>query len=123
VKGVLPLVLLAGCAWRVHVESMPVQAQIELPTDERVVTPRDITMRYVPFGKQKIVIRAKGYRTIETDLRDDEIRSWRYVGTTVRGSRRYGDREEGGGTRGDLRYLLVPEHGPAGTWDAEDVPD
>jgi hypothetical protein len=122
VKAALPALVLAGCAWRVHVASIPVQAQIELPTEQRVVTPRDITFRYWPFGHQRILVSAKGYRTIEADLRIDEIRSLRYLGTTLRGPRRYGDREDGG-ARGEIRYVLVPEHGPAGTWDAEDLPD
>src|SRR6187200_25685 len=121
-KAIVPVLLLAGCAWGVHVESVPVQSQIELPNGDRVVTPHDITFRYVPLGHQRIRITAKGYRTIEADLRKDEIRSFRYIGTTLRGPRRYGDQDEGG-TRGEIRYMLVPDHGPAGTWDAEDVPD
>jgi hypothetical protein len=107
----------------VHIETIPVPAQVELPDDRRALTPQDVTLRYVPFGNQRIRITANGYRAIETDLRDDEIRSWRYIGTGLRGARQYGDRERGGGARGDLRYVLVPVHGPAGTWTDEDVPD
>jgi hypothetical protein len=97
---------------------MPVSATVELPNDTKVITPAEVTLRYVPFGNQTIRVSANGYRTIEANLRKDEIRSVRYLGTAVRGARRYGDK----GSRGEVRYLLVPEHGPSGTWSEEDVP-
>lgn len=112
------MLLLAGCTWRVHIESTPVPAQLDLPRDERAVTPTEVKLRYVPFGDQRITVTARGYRTIEANLRKDEIRSFRYIGTTVRGPRRFGEE----GSRGSIRYLLVPEHGPVGTWTAGDVP-
>ncbi len=111
--------LLAGCAWRVLVESGPVPAEIVLPNEERVVTPAEVKLRWVPFGRQHVTLSARGYRPIEVDLRKDEIRFFRYVGTTVRGARRYGEKE---GSRGEIRYMLVPDHGPVGTWTAEDIP-
>jgi len=110
--------LLAGCAWRVHVESSPIAAQVLLPDESRVVTPAEVKLRWVPFGSQSIAVSAKGYRPIEVNLRRDEIRFFRYVGTTVRGARRYGEK----GSRGEIRYMLVPDHGPVGTWTAEDIP-
>jgi len=110
--------LLAGCAWRVQLESSPVPAQVLLPKEDRVATPAEVKLRWVPFGRQRITVSAKGYRPIEVDLRREEIRFIRYVGTTARGPRRYGEE----GSRGEIRYMLVPDHGPVGTWTAEDIP-
>jgi hypothetical protein len=111
--------LLAGCAWRVQVLSTPVPAEITLPGEDRAVTPAEVRLRWVPFGKQWVTVSAKGYRPIEANLRRDEIRFFRYVGTTLRGGRRFGDEK---GARGEVRYILVPDHGPVGTWNAEDIP-
>ena len=111
--------LLASCTWRVQILSGPVPAEVMLPNEDRVVTPSVVKLRWVPFGKQWITVSAKGYRPIEANLRRDEVRWLRYVGTTARGGRQYGEEE---GARGEIRYMLVPDHGPVGTWTAEDIP-
>ena len=107
----MTLALLAGCAYRVALTSLPMPARVELPGGETVVTPAEVTLRWAPFGHQSVVVTAPGHRRLEVDLRRDEIRLGRLVATSV-----CRPRTLFGAPRGEVRFLLVPDHGPAGTW-------
>lgn len=107
---------LSGCAYKVTLSSVP-PAEIVLPNGDTVGTPADVTLRYVPFGHQWIRASAPGYRTLEVDLRRTEIQWW----TIVVGVIAHPD-VLWGRPRGEVRLLLVPEHGPAGTWDPARIP-
>lgn len=114
----LGLFLLPGCAYRVSLTALPTPAVVELPGDGgSVVTPAEVVFRYVPFGSQPIRVSADGYRTLEVDLRDREIRGRRYLTDTL-----FRPATLLGRPRGEVHLVLVPEHGPVGTWDPEEVP-
>ena len=116
-KSAFLLLLVSGCAYRVTLTSNPAPANVELPNGDRVSTPAEVRFRYVPFGHQRIVASARGYREGELDLRKTEIRSWRLL---------FGGFSHpavfGGAPRGEVEILLVPDHGPVGSWTEEDVP-
>lgn len=111
------ILALAACAYRVSLTSTPAPAEVVLPDGRTIVTPRTVRLRYVPFGHQRITATAPGYRAIEVDLRRTEIRWWRYVGQSLAHPGTLA-----GAPRGEVRLVLVPEHGPAGTWSPEEIP-
>lgn len=113
----LPLLACAGCAYTVTLTSDPTPAQVTLPDGRTVATPAEVTLRWAPFGHQRIVASAPRHRTLEVDLRRTEIRLHRFVGGTLA--------HPGtllGEPRGEVRLVLAPEHGPAGTWNPEEIP-
>jgi hypothetical protein len=112
------MLLCTGCAYRVTLASLPEPAEIDLPGRRgTVVTPTEVTLRYVPFGHQRVRVRAPGYRVLEVDLRRTEIRLGRYFSDSL-----WRPATLAGGSRGTVRFVLVPEHGPVGTWEADEVP-
>ncbi|MEQ1504558.1 MAG: hypothetical protein ABMB14_20130 [Myxococcota bacterium] len=127
VRSVAALLLsgLAGCAYKVTLTAEPTPTEIVLPDNlpdrlvvngDRVVTPADVTLRWVPFGHQRVVVSAPGYRTLEVDLRREEIRWSRFlIGTLAHPA------TLSGRPRGEVRFVLVPDHGPAGTWTPDQI--
>ncbi len=111
------LVLLGGCAYKVQLSSDPAAASVELPDGERLITPDIAVLRWRPFGRQEVRVSATGYRPVTIDLRDREIRWSRYVTDTL-----FRPATLAGAPRGDVRFVLVPEHGPVGTWSEDAVP-
>lgn len=110
--------LVGGCAYRVRMSSIPSPAEVTLPTGETVTTPVEHTFRWVPFGRQIVEVRAPGYRVMVVDLRRHEIRGFRYVlDPFLRPGVVYGQTP-----RANVGFVLVPLHGPAGTWAPEDAP-
>jgi hypothetical protein len=109
--------LLLGCPYRVTLTSDPTPAQLVLPDGSAAVTPLEAKLRWAPFSKQEVVATAPGYRPLTVDLRDHEIRLWRLVGTTL-----FRPATIGGAPRGEVELVLVPDHGPAGTWTEDQVP-
>ena len=109
--------LFGGCAYKVKLSSNPLAADVRLPDDTIVATPADVTLRYVPFGHQRIVITAPGYRVVEMDLRKTEIKLGRYITDAI-----FRPGTWLGNSRGQVHVVLVPNHGPVGTWDPAEVP-
>ena len=108
----------SGCAYKVAITASPSPALAELPNGKGTVSlPADVTFRWVPFGKQQIRVSADGYRPVELDLRRREIRWSRYVTDTL-----FRPATLFGRPRGEVRVILVPDHGPVGTWSEQDVP-
>lgn len=107
----------AGCPYKVTLTSDPTPAEVLLPDGRTVVTPAEVKLRWVPFGHQRITASAPRHRALEVDLRKTEIRFWRFVGGTIARPATLGGRP-----RGEVELVLVPEHGPAGSWSPEDVP-
>lgn len=111
------LVLTQGCAYRVAIGSSPAGAQLTLPDGTSTATPAVVKLRWVPLGEQIVTAAAPGYRTLQVDLRRREVRWTHYPRdlllrpATLRGA-----------PRGEIDLLLVPVHGPAGTWTGDDVP-
>lgn len=114
----LPLLLMTGgCAYKIKLNTNPLAANVALPDGTSVVTPAEVTFRYAPFGRQRIVISAPGYRVVEMDLRKTEIKLVRYISDAL-----FRPRTWLGEARGQLNIVLVPNHGPVGTWDPAQVP-
>lgn len=111
------LLALTGCAYRVALTSLPMPAQVTLPDGRVVVTPTEADLRWAPFAHQVVIANAPGHRTLAVDLREHEIKFWRLVGTTV-----FHPATIVGRPRGEIRLVLVPEHGPAGTWTSDELP-
>ncbi|MCA9569773.1 MAG: hypothetical protein KC656_18140 [Myxococcales bacterium] len=101
------IALLLGCTYTVHLASRPSPALVQLPDGRRITTPDDVKIRWRPFSKATATVTASGYRPLEIELRDLRLRSGRAFSGQV----------------GELTILLVPTHGPTGTWAAEDVPE
>ncbi|MEZ4235207.1 MAG: hypothetical protein R3F59_03395 [Myxococcota bacterium] len=67
-----------------------------LPRGDRIALPaEDVPLVWIPFHRQRLVAEAVGYRPLEVVV---------------------------GRPRRELRLLLVPEHGGAGTWTPEEIP-
>ncbi|HHO53767.1 MAG TPA: hypothetical protein ENK18_23565 [Deltaproteobacteria bacterium] len=107
---------LVGCAYRVVLTSS-IPAQVTLPSGRIVTTPEEVTLRWAPFGHQRVRVEARDHRPLEVDLRRSEIRLHHYVRDTLgRPATLLG------APRGEVHFLLIEEHGPAGTWSAGEVP-
>lgn len=113
----LALLLGSGCAYRVSLASLPSGAQVTLPDGSTIATPSETTLRWKPFSKQEITVRAVGYRPLTIDLRRSEVRLSRYIRDAL-----FRPRTWRGEPRGEIELVLVPEHGGAGTWTADEVP-
>jgi hypothetical protein len=104
---------LSGCAYRLQMDSRPSGAQVTLPSDEIVSTPEVVPLVWVPFGHQRVTVSAPGYRTFVVDLRKQEITAWHVVGDLLAVRRLVSP----GAPDGRVEFVLVPDHGPAGTWN------
>lgn len=116
--ALLVLCTLGGCGYKVQLSSAPAPAEVRLPNGETVFTPAEVKFRYIPFERQKIVVSADGYRTVELDLRKDEIKAVRYISDAL-----FHPGTFFGKPRGEVRVVMVPAHGPSGTWGVEEIPD
>lgn len=110
------LLLSSGCAYRVELISTPSPAQVHLPDGRVVTTPTEATFRWEVNNEQVVHVSAPGHRPFAVDLRDHEIRFTRYITDVFT---RWGrGRDE---ARGQVWFILVPAHGPVGTWDPQEV--
>jgi hypothetical protein len=96
VRLLFGVLLLPGCASTLSAYSQPIGAIVELESGERLVTPTELSASVWPRPRQTIEVHATGYRRLETRVP--------YF------------------SRGQWMIVLVPEHGPVGTWDENDLP-
>lgn len=108
---------LLGCAYKVTLASIPTPATITLPDGSSVLTPATVRLRWAPFGHQRVTVESPDHRPLTVDLRDREIRLWHLIGTSV-----WRPGTLAGAPRGQIRFVLVPVHGPSGTWTEDEVP-
>lgn len=99
-----------GCRYRVQVDVKPSPAVLELPDGRQAIAPGVIDVRWAPWNRQILRASAVGHRPVVVDLRKEEVRFGRFI--------RRGFRSP----RGRVELILVPEHGPTGTWTQDDVP-
>jgi hypothetical protein len=92
----LSCLLLGACSPALKVHSEPSGAILTFPSGERVVTPSTLDSSVWPERRRPVIISAAGYRTLEARV---PYRS-----------------------QGEWLIVLVPVHGPVGTWNEEDVP-
>ena len=109
-RALLTAALVAGCAYKVRVETVPAGATVETPRGQRLTAPGQLKLSAVPFAQQRFKVSAAGYRTLEGDLRWTGVQTVAQPGTMI-GIRRYKL----------IKIVLVPDHGPAGTWTPDDV--
>jgi hypothetical protein len=114
---VAALVPLAGCAYTVQVSSTPPGATMTMPDGAIEVTPTEVTAKVAPWGHTWVDVTAPGYRTMKVDLSASEA-------TTLRA---FGDLffhpagVLGYEPRGDVIFVLVPEHGSAPVAEGEEA--
>ena len=83
---------LLGCAAKVQVESRPPGALVTLPNGDTMTTPNEVYVGFWPWARKRVVVTSPGYREARIRLR----RGIRHV-----------------------EIVMIPEHGPAGTWTPE----
>ncbi len=113
----LVLLLGSGCAHRVVFKSEPVTATVYV--DDELIGPTPVAVRRTlwPFRKVDVRIEAQGYRTIEVPLHKD-ARTLRPLGDLLLLKWR---KMLGLKARRVHTLVLVPEHGPSGTWTPDDA--
>ena len=121
VARLIPLaaaLLLAGCAHRVQLDSLPSGARVAYRGVPRAVAPTTLQVLWLPFRKMEVEVSLVGYRTTTLDLQRD-VGPVRLFGELLRPWR--WDRWWGGEVRSRHEILLVRTHGRAGTWAPEDA--
>jgi hypothetical protein len=114
----LGLGLLGGCSYKVRLRSLPSPAVVVLPDGSQLSTPGTAVLRYQPFNHQWVEVSSPGYRTLRVDLRRREIRLGRILGQSL-----FHSQVLRGEPRSEVVFVLVPEHGPVGTWGSGDLPE
>jgi hypothetical protein len=108
-----------GCAHRVLVGSDPMGAQVRRGDETIGATPTEIVIWSIPFSRPELWLTMPGYRPMVVQLHKDKKparRFWEFV--TFRYKRAFAQVPSA-----HHQVILVPVHGPAGTWTSEDVPD
>lgn len=95
-------VLLLGCRHRVEVRSTPSGATLHHGRQNLGTTPLELRLWHHPFARYRVRVGLSGHRAMEVDLARG-LKPWR--------------------PRVVRELLLVPEHGPAGTWSPEELAD
>lgn len=128
----LAALLSLGCAHKVVFDSDPPGAAVRIDGKLVGYTPVEVEVPWRPmfFKDYRVVVRLNDHRALHTDIRD-RMRLWRPVWRAVwhpiealRGCPEPGDEPAGALSCPDhtLTYVLVKEHGPAGTWGPDQVP-
>ena len=116
---VLAGLVLSGCAHRVEIVSEPAGASVTFDRRGAAgLAPVAVQIWDVPLSRPGVRIALVDYRTVHLDLRR-EIRPFDRLRDVVmlRWSRAFSR-----APRATHHVVLVPRHGPAGTWSPEDVP-
>lgn len=110
------LFLLLACMHHVRLTSEPAGAFVYVDGERVGSTP--MMLEVAPAQNPDVRVWLPGYRSLTFEA-GKRVSFWSFVGEAVtlrwgklRGERRYGS----------WNVLLVPEHGPVGTWSPEDVP-
>jgi hypothetical protein len=108
-------VLGTGCAYRATLQTNPIGAAVFIDGEAAGIAPVLITVTGL-WRKPQVLVELPGYRSYEIDLAT-ESRPWPRIvfawthPLVVLGKRPPPTRI----------MMLIPEHGPAGTWTPEDV--
>lgn len=120
-KHLRALVLMAtltapGCAAKVAFRADPAGAILVLPDGRSVVTPGVIQVKFPAFKRVMVSARAPNHEVLQVDLRKAGVRPSKYwFDFLFRPAIFYGKKP-----RAEVELILVPRHGPSGTWDPED---
>jgi hypothetical protein len=110
--------LLAGCAHRVELDSLPSGARVAYRGAPRGVAPESMNVLWLPFRKMELEVSLIGYRTTTINLQRD-VGPIRLFGELLRPWK--WDRWWGGEVRTRHELMLIRTHGRAGTWAPEDA--
>ena len=118
-RALLLLALTAGCKHRVLIESDPPGASVRLDKSRKGITPVEFKVGWVPifFKRYNVRVKLPDYRTVETSIRDD-MRFWAPTWRAVWHPGEALDRVP----LHAYEFIMIPDHGPAGTWSPEEVP-
>ena len=100
---------LTGCTKQMIVHASPVEAVIELPDGEVLLTPTIVSIGLRPFVSYPVLISAPGYRSVVVDLAAEQS-LWSLLGTR---SAIVSDHNIGA-QQPDLTVVLIPTHPPVG---------
>lgn len=107
--------LLIGCIHRVEVTSLPAGAVLYRKQTQLGDAP--VTVRIPMFASTEIEARMPGYRTVTTRLRGVGTMSFVSDFVFLHWRKAVGARP-----KGQVELRLIPEHGPVGTWEPDEVP-
>lgn len=114
---VLCLGLLGACAHRVEVHTEPPGATIKVGRKVIGPAPQQVRFLYLPGRPMRVRVEKRGYRPLVFEA-SETVRLRSFIGDFL--TFRY-RRMVGLTPRATVKVLLIREHGPAGTWTAEDV--
>jgi hypothetical protein len=102
VRAALLAALLGGCMVRVPVTTTPVLAELRV-AEQRFRAPAEVRLRWTPLRRPQLTAVSPGYRAavVRVPL------GWGPL--ALRGV-------------DPIEIVLLPEHGPAGTWSPDEVP-
>jgi hypothetical protein len=109
----------SGCAHRVAISSDPMGAQVRRGRHDLEPTPTEVLVWSIPFSRPRLELTMPGYRPMLVELRKDKKpmrRAWELLTFRYR-------RALALVPNGHHEVIMVPAHGPAGTWTSHDVPD
>ncbi len=109
------LLLGTGCAYKATLHTDPVGASVYVDNELVGIAPYDVTVRAFR-GPRQIRVELPGYRPYELDFGTE-----RRVTPRVRYALLHPAVTLGRKSPPERLLLLIPEHGPAGTWTPEDV--
>lgn len=112
----LALLALIACPARVRLETHPAGALVTLPSGKVVTTPTTAHVVWYPFRRVRLTVAAPGYRTLTAHLGRHEFSTWQMLGDGVY----HPFAIFRSVPRREVDFVLVPDHGPAGTWTPED---
>ena len=100
---------LTGCTKQMIVHASPVEAVIELPDGEILLTPTAVSIGLRPFVSYPVLISAPGYRPLVVDLAAEQS-VWSLFGSRskLKSGHNLGDQQP------DLTVVLIPTHPPVG---------
>ncbi len=114
------LLFMTGCAHTVEIKSEPAGAVVTLGHRGAVgLTPVQVKVWDIPLTRPSARVALAEYRTVTLDLRR-EVRPLERPQNfaTLRWKKAFSR-----GVMASHLVLLVPRHGPSGTWTADEVPD
>lgn len=100
---------LTGCTKQMIVHASPVEAVIELPDGEVLLTPTAVSVGLRPFASYPVLISAPGYRPMVVDLAAEQS-VWSLFGSRAK----LKSDHNLGAQQPDLTVVLIRMHPPVG---------
>jgi hypothetical protein len=116
-RWLMPLIMLLGCVHKAQITTDPVGGEVAWRGAAVGSAPVELTTLWLPFRDMSVEVKVEGYRSTTVDLSRDvgPLRAAMEL-LTLRWGRLFGLR-----ARTVHQIMLIPEHGPVGTWTAEEA--